>query len=124
MKLDAPEGIPMACLPGGEIVESSQGEINFNAPDNLPFDFKFCEIHIRNPEDANEIVLIDFYNIFDIRTKQDCSFYVEVYSGEVPLVRLCGGGEHPPVAGRDLKIRIEGKFIFDIIKPHAVRRDS
>ena len=70
----------MACLPGGEIVESSQGEINFNAPDNLPFDFKFCEINIRNPEDANEIVLIDFYNIFDIRTKQDCSFYVEVYS--------------------------------------------
>ena len=100
----------MSCLPGGETVEPEQGEINFNAPDNLPFDFKFCEFEIRNPEDENEIVLVDFYNIFDIRTNQDCAFYVEVYSGHLPLVRLCGAGEHPPVAGRDLRIRVEGEF--------------
>ena len=105
---DIPDHIPMSCRSGGEYVDvgQGQGQIEFVAPADLPYEHKMCQYHIRNPDDE-EIVLLNFYGVFDIRTEQNCLFYVEVYSGETPLVRLCGNGKHPPVAGRDLTIRVE-----------------
>merc|ERR1712130_38066 len=103
-----PDNIPMSCRPGGEFfdVGRSQGQIDFVAPQDLPYQYKRCEYHVRNA-DEDDIVLLDFYKVFDIRTEQDCNFYIEVYSDHVPIVRLCGNGEHPPIAGRNLKIVVE-----------------
>ena len=114
---DIPDNVPIACRPGGEMVDvgQGQGQIKFGAPQDLPYEYHMCEYHIQNPEN-DDMVLLDFYEIFDIRTDQDCMFYVEVYSGHVPIVRLCGNGNHAPVAGKDLKIRVEayGGYGFNV----------
>ncbi|CAG5098269.1 Oidioi.mRNA.OKI2018_I69.XSR.g15514.t1.cds [Oikopleura dioica] len=113
------EDLPLSCQGFSLPVSLEEKSILFNGPSSE----ELCKWSINRP-DENQLVMLTV-EIMDIRTVNDCSYFVDVYDQGQPVVRLCGSGSHQIVVGTQFDVNVmsyEGfgvEMRFDLISTGA-----
>jgi len=106
---------PYSCRGFALPVDFDEKSIYFNGASTE----EVCQWSINRPEE-NQLVMLTV-DIVDVRTVNDCSFFVDVFDEGNPLIRLCGSGTHQTIVGTQFDINVmsyEGfgvEIQFDLI---------